>query len=273
MVKGKVVAWNLAKGFGFVEADGEKAFVHTTDLNGGTLKVDADVTYETKESEKKGEKLVATNVKGPGVVPKPKGKGKLTGTVKKWSVGNSLGFIQPDGEDEKAKDVYVHSSAFGGGNLTVGKTVNFDVQDVEHKSGRQVATNVSGEAVRGVGSKKGTAKKWIFSKGFGFIEEDGKPTKEEGDENEIYVHCSELGGGYLIAGRQVFFDLEERENDEKKRTHAVNLSGPAVRPADVTTHVGGFGRGGFVGGRGGGRGGYGRGGKGFGGGKGGKGGK
>ncbi|KAJ9453661.1 hypothetical protein DIPPA_32269 [Diplonema papillatum] len=258
MVNGKVSSWNLAKGFGFVETeDGKSGFVHTSTIKGGTLKAGAAVSFDLEESDRKDKKLIATNVKGAGVVPKPKGKGKLTGTVKKWSVGNSLGFIEPEGTEDK-KDVYVHASSFGGGNLEVGKKVNFDVEDVEHKSGRKIATNVSGEAVLGVGKKVGTVKKWIHPKGYGFVQPEGGS-----EDDEVYVHCSVLGGGYLLSGKQVFYDMGEKKDEKETRSLAVNVSGPAVRPPDSFAAMP-MGRGAITG-RGGGRGnsgGYGRGGRG-----------
>ena len=157
---------------------------------------------------------------------------------------------------KQKQDVYVHTSAFGGGNLEVGKQVTFDTEDVGHKSGRQVATNVRGPAVIGVGKLSGTVLSWITARGFGFIE-------QEGESGKIYVHCSTISSGYLVEGKQVFFDLGKDSHKTKKegdepRSVAINVSGPAVRPGlqlpSAFVGRGGFGRGGRGrAGRGGGR--------------------
>eukprot|EP01060_Flectonema_neradi_P010440 TRINITY_DN17521_c0_g1_i1.p1 TRINITY_DN17521_c0_g1~~TRINITY_DN17521_c0_g1_i1.p1 ORF type:complete len:256 (+),score=46.08 TRINITY_DN17521_c0_g1_i1:50-817(+) len=223
-VSGKVKSWDLAKGFGFVSSnDGTDAFVHTTALNGGVLVVGEAVKYDTEEVTRKGAKAFkAINITGPGLKPRSKTEGTKTGTIKTWDATRSYGFIK-FGED----DVYVHSSAFGGGNLKVGSEVTFDTEDVGHRSGRKVATNVRGPAVIGVGKLKGTVKAWIPLRGFGFIE-------PEGGGDKVYVHCSTISDGILLEGKQVFYDLgkdnRKGKSEDEARTVATNVSGPAVRP-------------------------------------------
>ena len=65
-----------------------------------------------------------------------------TGEVVKWNDAKGLGFLSSKDFD---KDVYVHHTAFGGGSLTVGGVVTFEVG--EDDDGRRRADNVSGEAV------------------------------------------------------------------------------------------------------------------------------
>eukprot|EP01059_Diplonema_ambulator_P036523 TRINITY_DN9119_c0_g2_i1.p1 TRINITY_DN9119_c0_g2~~TRINITY_DN9119_c0_g2_i1.p1 ORF type:complete len:253 (+),score=59.44 TRINITY_DN9119_c0_g2_i1:59-817(+) len=251
MPTGKVVTWYTAKGYGFVQdEEGTSAYVHTSSIDGGMLKVGENVTYDTEESKRKG-KLVAVNVKGPGLTKKKKGDTK--GTVKSWNVSTSVGFIKTD----DGEDVYVHRSAAGGGNLVVGKPVSFCAEDVKHKSGRKVAINVTGEGVLPIGKLTGTVKRWISTgeTGYGFIEPE---VKAEGDEKpEIFVHSSELSGGSLFTNKTIFYDLSEKSHDSGRKI-AVNVSGPALNPSLPARLPFGRGRGMGRGGRGGSRGGRGR---------------
>ena len=57
---------------------------------------------------------------------------RLMGTVKWFSRVKGWGFIQPDGADENAKDVFVHYSAIQGEgyrNLYEGDRVEYTVED------------------------------------------------------------------------------------------------------------------------------------------------
>jgi len=59
---------------------------------------------------------------------------RVTGTVKWFSRVKGWGFIQPDGEDEDGKDVFVHYSAIQGDgyrNLAEGDRVEFTLEDTE----------------------------------------------------------------------------------------------------------------------------------------------
>eukprot|EP01062_Namystynia_karyoxenos_P017606 TRINITY_DN1649_c0_g2_i1.p1 TRINITY_DN1649_c0_g2~~TRINITY_DN1649_c0_g2_i1.p1 ORF type:complete len:253 (+),score=82.10 TRINITY_DN1649_c0_g2_i1:102-860(+) len=66
-----------------------------------------------------------------------------SGLVKSWVAEKGCGFLAgPEGED-----VFVHTSALGGGKLTEGATVSFDV--VTTRDGKKTATNVSGPGLVG----------------------------------------------------------------------------------------------------------------------------
>eukprot|EP01064_Diplonema_japonicum_P019599 TRINITY_DN2834_c0_g1_i1.p1 TRINITY_DN2834_c0_g1~~TRINITY_DN2834_c0_g1_i1.p1 ORF type:complete len:142 (+),score=33.29 TRINITY_DN2834_c0_g1_i1:64-489(+) len=65
----------------------------------------------------------------------------------------------------------------------------------------------------------GRVVRWYDHKGFGFI-------KCDEFENDLYCHFTGFGGGNLIEGRSVTFDLEDDERAGKKR--CTNVSGEAV---------------------------------------------
>lgn len=61
---------------------------------------------------------------------------------------------------------------------------------------------------------KGTIKRWLSGRGYGFIEPD------EG-EDDIFLHTSEVQGVYLLQeGQRVEFDVE----DTDKGPRALNVS-------------------------------------------------
>eukprot|EP01065_Artemidia_motanka_P010940 TRINITY_DN1588_c0_g1_i3.p1 TRINITY_DN1588_c0_g1~~TRINITY_DN1588_c0_g1_i3.p1 ORF type:complete len:134 (+),score=42.37 TRINITY_DN1588_c0_g1_i3:100-501(+) len=91
-------------------------------------------------------------------------------------------------------------------------------------------------------SATGKVTKWIEEKGYGFI----TPDDEEGAE-DVYVHFSAFGGGTLVEGKQVHYDLVRDDRSGKLRAN--NVSGPAV----VARGQYGGGRSGGGGGGGGGR--------------------
>lgn len=63
------------------------------------------------------------------------------------------------------------------------------------------------------GSLKGTVKRWLSGRGYGFIE------PEEG-EKEVFVHHSEIGGLYeLREGQRVEFETQSTD----KGPRAVNV--------------------------------------------------
>ena len=65
-----------------------------------------------------------------------------SGKVVRWN-SRGFGFIQCNDFDE---DLFVHFSAFGGGDLTEGETVTFDVED-DPKTGKKRCTAVEGPAI------------------------------------------------------------------------------------------------------------------------------
>eukprot|EP01060_Flectonema_neradi_P011789 TRINITY_DN1877_c1_g1_i2.p1 TRINITY_DN1877_c1_g1~~TRINITY_DN1877_c1_g1_i2.p1 ORF type:complete len:225 (+),score=26.57 TRINITY_DN1877_c1_g1_i2:486-1160(+) len=144
------------------------------------------------------------------------------GTVCEWYLGKSYGFIL--GVD--GSKVYAHISSFNGAKLSVGKTVTYDITDVGHKSGRNVAVNVSGPAVLPPAGTRGIVKSWVYTKNFGFA--------EDAAGNEVFVHGSQVGGGWLMAGKEIFFDTEPGKGEQSNKLSAINVSGPAVRDHDAT---------------------------------------
>eukprot|EP01064_Diplonema_japonicum_P019600 TRINITY_DN2834_c0_g2_i1.p1 TRINITY_DN2834_c0_g2~~TRINITY_DN2834_c0_g2_i1.p1 ORF type:complete len:144 (+),score=39.61 TRINITY_DN2834_c0_g2_i1:60-491(+) len=65
---------------------------------------------------------------------------------------------------------------------------------------------------------KGKVVRWYESKGFGFVKSD------QFDE-DIFVHFTSFGGGNLVEGRSISFDLEDDRDGKKK---CGNVSGDAV---------------------------------------------
>eukprot|EP01061_Rhynchopus_euleeides_P020806 TRINITY_DN3379_c0_g1_i1.p1 TRINITY_DN3379_c0_g1~~TRINITY_DN3379_c0_g1_i1.p1 ORF type:complete len:379 (+),score=163.37 TRINITY_DN3379_c0_g1_i1:48-1139(+) len=236
MVTGTVEKWVLGKGFGFIKSGEESYWVHHSAIEGGNRLVEGEaVQFEIGDSGKK--KAAQKNaLKVTGQAVRSLQKGKLEGKVKSWKSDRGYGFIIHEAEGE----VYVHFSSFGGGRLEPGKQVSFDMEDVGHKTGRKVATNVSGDGVIPRGEHHGTVTNWNW-KGYGFIREDDNP------DLSIFVHASALGvpGGYLAEGKEIYFDLEDSTTegkDGKVRKIAVNVSGPAVHGEDSALQ--GLGRGG-----------------------------
>eukprot|EP00755_Sulcionema_specki_P039989 Sspe_Gene.113857::Locus_98629_Transcript_1_1_Confidence_1.000_Length_1032::g.113857::m.113857 len=215
--KGTVKKWNLAKGFGFVTLEnGVDVFVHASVVETGRLAEGKVVNIMTKDIGHASGRLVADSVEGEGVVQIPSGGGSEHGVVKAWLLGRAYGFIRSD----DGKDVYVHCSAFLGGKLEEGKEVYFDTEDVSHKTGRLVATNVSGPAVMKLGEHKGIVKRWMAWRGYGFVTIEG--------ETEVYVHRTAIGGGWLAKGKTVYLDTCD-EGHKSGRLVGTNVTGPAVR--------------------------------------------
>ena len=188
---GTVVQWQTQKGMGIIRSGEQEYFVNYKSIVGGNrLTVEAEVAFELNETAVKKEGLPeAISVMGPAVIAATQG-GQM-GTVCEWYVGKAYGFLL--GVD--GSKVYAHISSFDGAKLSVGKTVNYDTTDVGHKSGRRVAINVSGPAVQPVAGTRGIVKSWVSSKNFGFA--------EDAAGNEVFIHGSNIGGGWLMTGKEV----------------------------------------------------------------------
>ena len=241
---GTVAKWNTSKGRGFIKPAGEEqkdVYAHYSAIVGGSrLQEGAEVNFDIDTSEPKGKKekdmreagkQAAINITGAGVIASSLG-GQM-GTVCEWSPALGYGFIL--GTD--GSKVYVHESAFDGARLQVGKAVTYDAEGVGHKSGRGVAVNVGGSAVQQQGSTRGIVKSWIASKGYGFAEANGQ---------EIFVHSSAIGNGWLAQGKEIFFEVEEKqvEGEDAPKLSAVGVTGPGVRDG---SSMGGKGAGGMGG--------------------------
>ncbi|KAJ9463801.1 hypothetical protein DIPPA_13420 [Diplonema papillatum] len=213
-LQGTVSKWVSCKGYGFIKGDdGQEAFVFSGAITGGDrLTVGKTVRYDMDpEAKKRNGPPAVKNAAGPAVIPYSRGAQK--GSVKEWLAPKSYGFIRkPDGTI-----FYVHHSGFSGAKLQVGESVFFDVAPDEHDSGRKVAVNVTGPAVKQAAEYKGTVRRWSFEKRYGFI-------TEEASGRDIFVHTNELGGAALTVGKDLFFDIGQKDGKE----YAFNISGPAI---------------------------------------------
>ncbi|KAJ9445119.1 hypothetical protein DIPPA_30398 [Diplonema papillatum] len=66
-----------------------------------------------------------------------------SGKVVTWLERSGYGFVQCQDYDT---DLFIHHSAFGGGNLIEGKTITFDVDD-DPRGGKKRCINVRGPAL------------------------------------------------------------------------------------------------------------------------------
>eukprot|EP00756_Hemistasia_phaeocysticola_P053790 Hpha_TRINITY_DN2973_c0_g1::TRINITY_DN2973_c0_g1_i1::g.19542::m.19542 len=74
-------------------------------------------------------------------------------------------------------------------------------------------------------TESGVVKRWLAEKGFGFI------TRDDGED--VFCHQRDIGGGALIEGQPVQFDLgEDAKGDAKGKLKAVNLSGEGYQSQD-----------------------------------------
>ena len=66
---GKVISWRGP--FGFAEMDDKTlVYIHTTEIDGGKLRVGLTVNFDTEEVDGHGGKLKGTNVSGDAILPK-----------------------------------------------------------------------------------------------------------------------------------------------------------------------------------------------------------
>eukprot|EP01062_Namystynia_karyoxenos_P005023 TRINITY_DN11771_c0_g1_i1.p1 TRINITY_DN11771_c0_g1~~TRINITY_DN11771_c0_g1_i1.p1 ORF type:complete len:365 (+),score=59.57 TRINITY_DN11771_c0_g1_i1:124-1218(+) len=165
------------------------------------------------------------------------------GVVKNWFNAKGFGFIT---SHEDCADVFTHVSDLGFGNaLQPGASVTYDLGQTD--SGRVKAVNVQGgiipdpeaaakgkgagrgdgarrfepyptEAVapEGSGQMTGKVTNWHADKGFGFIQCDQ-------DGQQVFVHYSDIGGGSLVPGSIMRFDLAQGTHEGKMK--AVNITG------------------------------------------------
>eukprot|EP01064_Diplonema_japonicum_P031925 TRINITY_DN5875_c0_g1_i1.p1 TRINITY_DN5875_c0_g1~~TRINITY_DN5875_c0_g1_i1.p1 ORF type:complete len:314 (+),score=86.96 TRINITY_DN5875_c0_g1_i1:78-944(+) len=220
-LRGTVSKWVACKGYGFIQGEtGEEVFVYSGAIVGGnSLTIGTEVTYELDLAAKKRDGAAAAkNVQGPGV--RGISAGQCEGVVKEWLAAKSYGFIrQNDGTV-----LYVHHSAFDGSKLEVNQVVRFDVTGAQHDSGRNIAINVSGPGVKQRAAEKGVVRRWNFEKRYGFIQEDKT-------RRDIFVHTNEVGGAALAIGKELYFDVGNKDGKE----HAFNISGPAI--TDVAMYL------------------------------------
>ncbi|KAJ9451108.1 hypothetical protein DIPPA_20860 [Diplonema papillatum] len=177
-----------------------------------------------------------------------------SGVVARWNSRKGCGFISCS---DFAEDLFVHVSSFGGGELIEGAAVNFDVED--ESNGKKKAIMVTGEGVdpsrrppprdegrdgggygtydtrreptrfgggRGGGkggggqTYSGTVARWNSMKGLGYI------SCRDFDQ-DVFVHVTAFGGGELVEGQNVTFEIGD---DGNGKTRAQHVRGPAVVP-------------------------------------------
>ena len=78
-----------------------------------------------------------------------------TGEVLRWNARQGFGFVKCKDFDE---ELFVHHTAFGGGDLSEGKTIAFDVEEdrgaTGKDQGKKKCVNVDGDAIDKSGSQK-----------------------------------------------------------------------------------------------------------------------
>lgn len=84
-VTGLVMSWNTEKGFGFIDAEGDKIFCHQDDV--GILECGSRVTCTVVNTFKGKKATKVTNVEQPE---------QLAGIVTGWNTEKGYGFIAPD---------------------------------------------------------------------------------------------------------------------------------------------------------------------------------
>jgi len=116
LVKGTMLRWNAARGFGFIkpEGGGEDIFCHITSLNGGEDSIfDGDpVTFRLEDDgdgkQRAEDVTFAGNASAAHV--------RVNGTMLRWNSEKGFGFIKPGAG---GKDVFCHISALMRGEDSV----------------------------------------------------------------------------------------------------------------------------------------------------------
>ncbi|KAJ9451107.1 hypothetical protein DIPPA_20880 [Diplonema papillatum] len=192
MYSGVVARWNSRKGWGFISCSdfAEDLFVHVSSFGGGELIEGAPVNFDV-EDESNGKKK-AVMVTGEGVDPSrrppPRDEGR-------------------DGGGYGTYDTRREPTRFGGG--------------------RGGGKGGGGQTYSGGGGKggggqtySGTVARWNSMKGLGFI--------SCGDfDQDVFVHVTAFGGGELVEGQNVTFEIGD---DGNGKTRAQHVQGPAVVP-------------------------------------------
>jgi len=261
--QGVVASWN-AKGFGFVDLlDGRRAYVHASQFDGKNLLEGEEISCIVVEDQQNPGKWAAMEVQrtfteimeataaaysAPEYTaaaysspsPTSSSEERYEGTVAEWNE-RGFGFIALN----DARRVYMHSSAFGGGNMVAGITVNCTLKEDPRNPGKLSAINVqlgkirampqaeawhppprmeltknaghSGErqmwaparSVADSGSLRveGRVSEW-YERGYGFIDLE--------DQRRAYVHVSGCLDGDLSPGEVVSCVLEQDAKDSSR---------------------------------------------------------
>ena len=134
---------------------------------------------------------------------------------------------------DDASIVYIPQAVINGGSLAVGEIVLVKTEDSKHKSGRRLATEVTGYGVREAGALTGEVVMWDSEGAFGFIRGNTKK-----DVEDVYFARFPIAAKdkdrpnddprYKLALRQgetVTFDSADRGG---KKKHAININGEGV---------------------------------------------
>eukprot|EP00927_Polykrikos_kofoidii_P057502 TRINITY_DN5163_c0_g1_i2.p1 TRINITY_DN5163_c0_g1~~TRINITY_DN5163_c0_g1_i2.p1 ORF type:complete len:619 (+),score=83.93 TRINITY_DN5163_c0_g1_i2:209-2065(+) len=137
---------------------------------------------------------------GAGASRAAAGQDLISGTVTSWDA-RGFGFVQTD----DGRRVYVHTSAFGGGDLVEGERLRLIVRPDDRDPLKFMAKTLvregdeppqpQEEANEDSETKEflsGTVAEWNNERGFGFVQVD--------DGRRAYVHHSAFGGGSLLQG-------------------------------------------------------------------------
>lgn len=215
VLKGRVKSYSSKNGYGFISVGSSKTeiFVHQAEIRvTGFRSLDkgqkVSFTYGLRDN-----KPNAFSVHPIEEVPGEDGA-PWKGTVKWFDVTKGFGFITPDGEEDREKDVFVHiNNVPDKVPLQDGQRVTFKIDHKEGSKNKLNAIDLTVEELLPDGFMKGTVKWFDTQKGFGFIVKDNKVT----GDSDVFVHVqqSPYGEG-LRDGARVVFKADKREGADGK---------------------------------------------------------
>eukprot|EP00931_Biecheleriopsis_adriatica_P121014 TRINITY_DN960_c0_g1_i5.p1 TRINITY_DN960_c0_g1~~TRINITY_DN960_c0_g1_i5.p1 ORF type:complete len:174 (-),score=52.14 TRINITY_DN960_c0_g1_i5:212-733(-) len=142
--QGTCKSYNPAKGFGFIQCNGQDIFFHKNDISGKPPKEGDVLTFDHQASTKKPGQMEAKNVTGGTL------GGSTQGTVKWYNEGKGYGFIEIGDQS-----YFMHYSDITGGTPKEGDSVWFDPVPSEKDPSKMAAKNVVGGTGWAIGSKGG----------------------------------------------------------------------------------------------------------------------
>ena len=151
----------------------------------------------------------------------------IQGHVKTWNVAKGYGFLTsnlPDGSE-----AFAHHSNIPGPGLIVGQPVSYEVESHHYTTAppgakKLVAINITGPGVipppHSPGHYRGVVALWVSGRSMGLI--------RSSTGEEVHVHSSGFGGGSLVVGGQVTFDVLNEVHLKTGKRIAYNVRGPGV---------------------------------------------